>query len=393
MSTSDQPPTPPPVQDSPPPAASPFAGEWVRRLRRIRNGKVLAGVAGGLGAYLNVDPVVIRIAFIALSFFGGFGVFVYLLAWVTVPAEDAGESLVEGWLRRVAGAPQWVQVLLGAILLVVLLSALADGSGIVSGLVLIALGVLLFRRSSAEAPLTAAPATSGGATAAPYWSAPRTEPLQAWPPPAPPAPRRPPSILGRATLGCTLLALGAVATLDLLDLVAVDPEQYLAIAITLVGAGLLVGSLRGHARGLIVLGIALVPPLLAANLLGGTAVGGIGERFERPSTLAGVADEYRLSLGYTRLDLSDVEFAQQPTTVSASVGLGELLVVVPPETRVEVDANVRVGELDLFGQSMDGTGLSRTVVDEGVEGGGRLELDLDGGAGLVTVRRAAEPRS
>lgn len=396
MTTNDEPSAPPPPPPHgappPPPGGRPFAGEWVRRLRRTRDGKVLAGVASGLGTYLGVDPVVVRIGFIALTFVGGFGLVLYLLAWATLPAEGTDESLVEAALRRVASAPPWAQVLLGAVVLAVLFSALADGSGILAGLILIIVGVLLFRRSSVEAPLTpaaAAAAPSGGATAASSWPLPPTV-APAWPSPAAPAPARPRSILGRATLGCTLLVVGAVATLDLLGALEIGAERYLAIVLTLVGAGLLVGARWGRARALILLGLAILPLLAAANLLGSTATGGIGERFERPSSLAAVADEYRLAAGSTRLDLSDVDFPEQPTAVSASVGLGELLVVVPPETTVAVDATVRAGEIGLFGQYSDGTGVRRTVVDEGVEGGGRLQLDLDGGLGTVTVRRAAE---
>jgi cell wall-active antibiotic response 4TMS protein YvqF len=139
-----------------------------------------------------------------------------------------------------------------------------------------------------------------------------------------------------------------------------------------------------------VLGVALLPPLMVANLLGPTATGRVGEPFERPQTLSAVQNEYRLLAGSSRLDLSDVDFAQQPTAVTASVGMGELVVVVPAEARVEVDAELRAGELDLFGEETGGTNLRRVVVQEGVEGGGRLELDIDGGVGTVAVLRGAE---
>jgi phage shock protein PspC (stress-responsive transcriptional regulator) len=48
---------------------------------------MLGGVAGGLGAYLSVDPVVIRIAFAVSSLFSGAGLIAYLVMLVVVPTD------------------------------------------------------------------------------------------------------------------------------------------------------------------------------------------------------------------------------------------------------------------------------------------------------------------
>ncbi|MCF6401919.1 PspC domain-containing protein [Chitinophaga filiformis] len=66
-----------------------------KRLYRDPDSKVLGGVCGGLGAYLNVDPVVFRIIF-ALLAIGGFGsgILVYFILWVVTPeANTAAEKL------------------------------------------------------------------------------------------------------------------------------------------------------------------------------------------------------------------------------------------------------------------------------------------------------------
>lgn len=66
-----------------------------KRLYRDPDAKVLGGVCGGLGAYLNVDPVVFRIIF-ALLAIGGFGsgILVYFILWVVTPeAHTAAEKL------------------------------------------------------------------------------------------------------------------------------------------------------------------------------------------------------------------------------------------------------------------------------------------------------------
>ena len=50
------------------------------------NGK-LAGVCSGWGRYLGVDPIIIRLGFVLLSFFEGSGVLVYLVCWAVMPNE------------------------------------------------------------------------------------------------------------------------------------------------------------------------------------------------------------------------------------------------------------------------------------------------------------------
>ncbi|MDP4187146.1 MAG: PspC domain-containing protein [Bacteroidota bacterium] len=58
---------------------------YSKRFYRDPDNAVLGGVCGGLGAYMNIDPVIIRVLFVILFF--GFGVMgiVYLVLWLVVP--------------------------------------------------------------------------------------------------------------------------------------------------------------------------------------------------------------------------------------------------------------------------------------------------------------------
>jgi phage shock protein PspC (stress-responsive transcriptional regulator) len=79
--------TEPTVASGPPPAARP------RRLERSRDDRVIAGVCGGLGEYLGVDAVLIRIAALVLVFTGGAGLLLYGIGWIAMPeAEEGGEG-------------------------------------------------------------------------------------------------------------------------------------------------------------------------------------------------------------------------------------------------------------------------------------------------------------
>lgn len=67
----------------------------IRSLRRADGDRLIAGVAGGLAEYLDVDAVVVRIAIVALALLGGFAVPLYLAAWLLVPEEGSDESVAE----------------------------------------------------------------------------------------------------------------------------------------------------------------------------------------------------------------------------------------------------------------------------------------------------------
>lgn len=102
-------------------------GSAPRRLRRSRDDSVIAGVCGGLGEYLGVDPVLIRIAAIILIFAGGVGALLYVIGWIAIPEEADGVAAAGTPSAETAPAPEaasgavvlgFVFVALGAFFLV-----------------------------------------------------------------------------------------------------------------------------------------------------------------------------------------------------------------------------------------------------------------------------------
>ncbi|HET54179.1 MAG TPA: PspC domain-containing protein [Ignavibacteria bacterium] len=57
------------------------------RLYRSRTKKVIGGVAGGLGDYLNIDPVLIRVLFVIITLINGLGILLYIILWIVVQEE------------------------------------------------------------------------------------------------------------------------------------------------------------------------------------------------------------------------------------------------------------------------------------------------------------------
>lgn len=59
--------------------------DFGKKMFRNPDEKVLGGVSGGIASYFNIDILVVRILFIALTFASGFGIFLYIILWVILP--------------------------------------------------------------------------------------------------------------------------------------------------------------------------------------------------------------------------------------------------------------------------------------------------------------------
>lgn len=57
----------------------------VKRLYRSKENKILGGVCGGIAEHLGVDPVIIRLLWVLGSFLWGFGIILYIIAWIIIP--------------------------------------------------------------------------------------------------------------------------------------------------------------------------------------------------------------------------------------------------------------------------------------------------------------------
>lgn len=59
-----------------------------KRLTRSTSNKMIAGVCAGLASYLNLDPTIVRVAYVLLSIFTVFaGVIVYIILWLLIPEQ------------------------------------------------------------------------------------------------------------------------------------------------------------------------------------------------------------------------------------------------------------------------------------------------------------------
>ena len=69
-----------------------------RQLRRSADDRMLAGVAGGIARYLDVDVTLVRVIIALLALFTGAGVTLYIAAWLLIPADGHDQSVAAAWI-------------------------------------------------------------------------------------------------------------------------------------------------------------------------------------------------------------------------------------------------------------------------------------------------------
>jgi phage shock protein PspC (stress-responsive transcriptional regulator) len=81
-------------------AGPPFRAQSRRTaLRRPVQDSVVAGVAAGLARYLGVDVMIIRLAFVVLTIFGGAGIPLYLAGLLLIPEDGSDQSIAGSLLE------------------------------------------------------------------------------------------------------------------------------------------------------------------------------------------------------------------------------------------------------------------------------------------------------
>jgi hypothetical protein len=340
-----------------------------------------------LAARLGIGTGWVRASFVIATFFGGTGLLLYIIGWLAIPEEGEDESIAASKVGDIEDSSRWVGIALIVVGVLIVLSwtdVIHPELIWAGGLMLV--GVLLYRgelpggkrRSSGPEPSVlpapppppppsvAADEAEGldndesvsdeerVADAAPLPPAPMPPPA----PPMPPAskPSRVRSMLGRFTLATMFITVGALALLDNGGAIEPAARHYVGAVVGVAGLGLIVGAWVGRSRGLIALGILLMPVLLVASVVRVPFSNDFGEKIFRPSSAAVVQDDYRLGAGDLRLDLRRINVENGGLDLEASVGAGRLVVIVPRDAAVAIDSRVGFGELEVFGLVRNGVG-------------------------------------
>lgn len=393
-------------------------------LRRSRSDNVIAGVCGGFARWLAIDPVIVRVVLVVLAVFGGSGLVLYAVGWLFIPMEGSTMSVAEDFFRDPRQADsKWRTffIITGAVIAVIIAGNLMGaafggwGNGGSILLLLAAGGVVLYLMkyqstgnsaaptagsAVAEQPLASGDALAettpyayGGAGQYPGYVAPPATAVAVRPP-------RPRSYLGLVALSAAIVAVGALLAAEASGLISVPVVVIPAVALAILGLGILAGAWFGRARWLLWFAI---PTLLVTVLVSfipasfGNNVqrvveAGIGERVWTPTNVVQASVPHTLGVGSAQLDLTTLSIPPNATSVpvNASVVVGELLVTVPAAVRVHVTALVNTGNLSINGVTSDKT---RNVSFAGDLPGGPstgpvLDLTLTTEVGNLEVSRA-----
>ena len=403
---------------------------WASRPVRPLADRKVAGVAAGIGERYGVDPVVVRIAFVVTTLWGGVGILVYLLGWLFLRAENDQVSAFESMLNRGRSSTSTGFTVLLCIALLPAASTVFSGgigggfSGVM-GIALLAGGLYLLHRTRGHLNRPAPPPGDqpiGGATAATTTFSARTgegttmtasqpgevrdappawDPLGAapfaWdlpdPTPAPPPTPEPPawqprqrSRVAAVTLAVALLVLGGSVVAGRFD-PWFSTGHVLGLEAAVLGLGMVLGAFRRGAGGLwwLAVPVGVAAMLVTTNPTDGW--NGIGDTAVSPTSAADVQPSYQQSIGDVRLDLTGITSGTVRTKVN--VGMGNSSVVVPANANVTVHCAAGLGALHCLGHQADGNQprLDVTLAPPGGSGGPTIELDVHTGTGNVEVHR------
>lgn len=331
------------------------------RIRRSTTDRKVTGVAGGLGRHLDVDPLILRVAFVVLTFFGGAGLITYAAGWLLIPKDDGTEAVIR-LEDRTRGVLLSVIGVIAGISIVAELAGNAWGPfwfpwqlAVIGGVAV----VLLSRRDR-------------GATTPP-------------PPPVVRDPRRRGPVLFWSTLALVALALGVLGIVDLAG-ATVAEGAYPALALGLIGAVLVIGSFFGRAGGLVLVG--LITALVLAIATASEEIDPDARR-ESPVTAASLDPSYRFGVGELVLDLTRIEDLEElhGRVLDIEVQIGSVEVVVPRGLTVEASGEMHgPGEIRLFDEQRGGIDTTASEVHDAGPGSPVLVLDVEMNMGEIQVR-------
>lgn len=388
----------------------------MNQLRRSRNDRVVTGVAGGLGEYFGIDPVIFRVLFAVLSFFGGAGVAAYLVFWLLLPEADVETSVLDRSVEhfRANRTPPWVVIAVGALLMWVMwFSWWQPGPSFPAFVVLAAVLIFLTRRAG-NAPVTPPPANAPTATdsappGGPQTSGPlsltKTTPLiaplsdsrrsmQAWFSEANAAHRervrrrRPIKI----AVGLGLAAGWAIAAIA--DLTGrITFPVYLWIGLAVLSVGLITSIATRRATW------SMVPPLailsMATLFFGGTHASlgdGSGQISWRPTAAAQLADQRQFA-GESTIDLTQIKTLEAPRTITITQGAGRVVLRIPSTLNATVHGKVHAGEIQVDDSRTAGDYVTgwNVVLDvpaqTGKASGAVLTINVDVTVGRIEIDR------
>ncbi len=390
------------------------SSEWKRRseeLVRPLEGRAVAGVAKGVADNFGLADWIPRVFFIVTAFMGGLGIILYVACWAFIRSEDEAESIADRFFSGASTSRSWVGIGLIVIAGIIILSNFTFLAGeVIWAAVFLVVGLLLYtgnlpawakkqevesvepkegvqRMSTTDTidtkTLVTGDSPAGGTTPPP--PPPTPGPVHPEPPPTKP---KETSFLGRLTMGAILVGLGGLAILDNIPALAIDanPRHYMALAVTILGVGLLVGSIIGRARWLILVGVIMIPSLIFNTALDYDWDSPEFNREVTPVAFEEVEPNVRVDVGRLFIDLTELPWDGEEVVLDADVSVGSLQITVPDGVGIVGRAGVNIGRVEEPGRSASGLGDRQLTWNEPGPLG-TLFLDAEVNIGNLEISR------
>ncbi|MGH3439373.1 MAG: PspC domain-containing protein [Sciscionella sp.] len=404
---------------------------WSHRPRRPVRGRKIAGVAAGIGNHYRIDPVIVRVALVVTTLFGGAGLVLYLLGWLFLPQEQDEVSAFESMIGRGRSSTSTGFTILLCLALFPASSWFFGGSWFfgsgfsgVLGVALLVGGLYLLQKNrGGEMARSSAPASGAATTptkpltgdvadmamegageerttppawdplgAAPFaWDLPEPSPAPASAPP--PAPRKRRSKITLVNLGTALVTVGICVAVAPLTNGWMTPAHVIGAVVAVLGLGMVGGSFSRSGRGLIAPALVLATIGVIMTSAGPNwhhFRGGLGDQSYTPASLGAVHPSYHSTAGDIHLDLRSLPKSGNVHT-SVDTTFGNATVEVPDNADVTVNCTSAAGNVDCLGRHQDGLNakIHSLNADVGPDGPGGLKIQLDvrTTAGNVEVSR------
>ncbi|GAA1610015.1 hypothetical protein GCM10009742_70870 [Kribbella karoonensis] len=415
--------------------------------RRSRSDRWVAGVCGGIGRSLNIDPVLVRVV-MAVLIISGPGLIFYVAAWVLMPEEGSDRAPVQGLLgdRIRTDHPWFWPVVIGICVFagIATMSSFKFGHFIPGPVIVIAVIWLLSKhrknngtkqgrqRPQDAVPPTGRPDTTQPDSTQPYssqqFTAPQTgpsappagpsssatqrpqdrtvEPVQSvWTeddplglyadeppngarPPAASTPAGPPAKGMRGVKSIVVVLTGLAIAIA--ALAGATTSTMLVIGVATLGAGMLLGGFVGRTLGLLPLGI-----LLAAGAVVSTVFTAVPRNFADTNyvaptgtTITANGSSYQFDAGSVHLDLTRATFAPG-ARVEVRGGAGEVVVKLPENVDVKGQVSAEMGDVAFLNQDRSGHNAKLALDDLGADAkaGEQVTLDVNLKLGSIKVER------
>lgn len=401
-----------------------------KKLTRSRQDRYVGGVAAGLAKRFQVDPIFVRIAFVASLVLGGLGLIAYLVLLAVMPVEgDSSEPLPPIEPRR-----RNMMIALAVIIGVIAVGTSDSGTfgawlfgfwpGTLFGILfwtaaagvfiwLLATGKLSIGSGDSPKSPPSAPSGSGSGQAAEsstevvtYAESPtqlsRTEIMETRQLDTPtsgagdesrPAPVRDdaPSTIGKIMLwfAIGIAALVVVTTLFVISAgtTALFGGLPMAVVVIALGAGMVFAALRGRRQlsvWLLAAAVAVTLPMAAVSIADLRVEGSYGEIKETPMSVVDIPEDgYRMAAGNMTIDLRRFDFERRgsrsfvPVDLPVRSGMGLTSVIVPDDVCVVGRVEGKVGAVSIRGRQSNGIEVSQSASPDSVRGNPVL-VDLDG---------------